>query len=62
MCAAPDVNDPEAESLRQQRAEERTKQRSLIRGNMTYSTKPQDFQVRVRIWEARNLQVLHCIA
>jgi hypothetical protein len=53
-----DVNDPDAAAKRAAKADERAKARSLTRGNTVYSTKPQDFQVRVRVWEARNLQVL----
>ncbi len=52
-----DVNDPDAVAKRQQRAQERAKQRSLQRSNTVYSTKPADYQVRIKIIEARNLQV-----
>ncbi len=60
QCLLPaevDANDPEAVRKRQERVQERAKQRSMQRGNTAYSTKKQDFQVRIKVFEARSLQV-----
>eukprot|EP00052_Salpingoeca_macrocollata_P020806 m.175674 g.175674 ORF g.175674 m.175674 type:complete len:2346 (-) comp21363_c0_seq2:105-7142(-) len=53
---AVDPNDPNAAADREAKMEQRAKNRSLRRSNISYSSKPCDFQLRVKIHEGRSLQ------